>query len=168
MLSTPSAAIGLVVGGGFALLGLWMVRTIRSAKTAFIALGSQGINWPLNGDRLLGWNEISAVGISVVWSQAPASNALGSAIVHGTTRNIITRIRIAGLVPGLPHRPDLAAWHSIDEPEPYTHKVVLPQAMRRDLTNLPVKDLVAAALERYAGPKYTGVEERRTFTRRYN
>ncbi|MCL2466200.1 MAG: hypothetical protein FWF21_02910 [Micrococcales bacterium] len=132
----------LLIGGMFLLLGLLFLGGTVAVRSRFIAIGSEGINWHVRNDRWIGWNEISAVGIT--WVTAPR----GGPFVW---------IRIAGSVPGLPQRPDLDRLRIRDEPPPYTHRI---QAPRPFLLSSPTTDLTAAALQRYAGPRYTGVERR--------
>jgi len=142
--------IGVLVGGMFTLLGLYFLRGIILGWSTFLAIGSQGINWHVHEDRWIGWDEISEVGISLI------SSAKGGSVV---------RIRIAGTVPGLPHRPDLDRWRTRDEPEPYTHKILPPRPI---LASNPNVNRSAEALQQYAGPRYTGIAERTTAVRRYN
>jgi len=141
---TIALIIGPFVGAMFLAVGLFIFYGIIRGWSTFLAIGSRGINWHVREDRWISWHEIDAVGISVIRS------------AKGTS---VTRIRIAGTVPGLPHRPDLDRWRTNDEPEPYTHKVMPPGGD---------PSLAAAALERYAGPRYTGIDERHTLVRRYS
>jgi len=140
---------GLLVGGMFLAIGLFILNGSVRGWSTFLAIGSRGINWHVGEDRWIEWHEIDEVGISVI---------------QGAKGGKVVRIRIAGTVPGLPQRPDLDRWRTNDEPEPYTHKVLPPAA----ILSGPDGSLVAAALERYAGRRYTGIDERRTFTRRYS
>ena len=146
--------MGLLIGAMFLAIGVFILSSFR-VRSAFIAIGTQGINWHLNGDRWLSWNEISAVGISILYASS------------GKKTQFVSRIRIAGTLPELTHRPDLASWRTYDEPEPYTHKVVFPHVLMASMNNLPSVDLAAVALEKYAGDKYTGLDYRKTIVGRY-
>jgi len=146
---TGAFVMGLVVGGMFLLIGLFVFYVVIHGWSTFVAIGSQGINWHERKDRWISWHEIDEVGISVI---------------HSAKGRSVTWIRIAGTVPGLPHRPDLDRWRTDDEPEPYTHKIMPP------VPPYPTAEesLVAAALRRYAGPRYTGIDERSTVVHRHS
>jgi hypothetical protein len=169
---TTTRIIAGCFGGALLLLWLWLVFASLRTRSAFVAIGSQGINRHVNGDTWLSWNEIGAVGISVLYSEPPvkkASAALAESVLPAAGTKIAARVRIAGATPEhLSHRPELDSWRTSDEPEPYTHKVILPTAPTESLDNLSSVSLMHAALTRYAGDRYTGVEYRKTIVGRYS
>jgi hypothetical protein len=150
--------------GGFLLL-LWalLLGKTLSPRKSFVAIGPMGINRHLNDDQWIRWDEIGAVGISVLYTKVPAPNA-GAALIRAilpfTRMDIVVRLRIAGVEPGLPSRPDLRKWLAYDEPAPYTHKVFLPCSPSETLKRLRSVELAHEALSRYAGSLYTGVDYR--------
>ncbi|MCL1919014.1 MAG: hypothetical protein FWG14_11965 [Peptococcaceae bacterium] len=166
--ATEIRVIAGCIGGAFFLLWVWVLIKYLSVRSAFIAIGPMGINCHLNDDRWIRWEEIGSVGISVLYARPPI-RSVGAAIAEEATGgNIVVRIRIAGVVPGLPNRPDLNKWRTHDEPAPYTHKVKLPRLPLEKLENLSCVKQAHAALAYYAGSRYTGVEYRRTYRTRYS
>jgi len=163
--------IGACIGGAFFFLWVFLLIRSLSIRSSFVAIGSMGINRHHNGDQWIRWEEIGAVGISVLYAQAPikkASHALAEAILPLVGTKIVIRLRIAGSTPGLPHRPDLKEWRTHDEPSPYTHKVLLPRSPMETLEHLSSVEQAHAALIRYAGVRYTGVDYRKTIIGRYS
>ncbi|MDR2721760.1 MAG: hypothetical protein LBB35_02695 [Coriobacteriaceae bacterium] len=169
---TTARIVGGCFGGALLLLWIWLALASLRTRSAFVAIGSQGINRHINGDTWLSWNEIGSVGISVLYSQAPTTSdsaALVESVLPSAGIKIAARIRIAGATSDhLFHRPELDKWRTNDEPEPYTHKVVLPTPPTEALENLTSVSLAHAALTRYAGSRYTGVEYRKTVVGRYS
>jgi hypothetical protein len=170
--NTPEARVfGIIFGALFLLIWAWVFSRFVRTRSAFVAIGPMGINRHINSDQWIRWDEISAVGISVLYTHAPrtpnAGQALARAILPSAGTNITVRLRIAGIVPGLPSRPDLSQWLTRDEPAPYTHKVLLPRSMNETLERLGSVELAHAGLSRYAGSLYTGVDYRETAVGRY-
>jgi hypothetical protein len=158
-----------IIGTVFLLLWALLFITFVRVRSAFVAIGPMGINRHINSDQWIHWDEISSVGISVLHA-SPLVRNVGSTIAKSVMpgANVVIRLRIAGSEPGLPHRPDLSMWRTADEPEPYTHKVVLPKSTAVKFERQPSVEQAHEALVRFAGARYTGVEYRQTFTRRYS
>ncbi|MCL2466490.1 MAG: hypothetical protein FWF21_04390 [Micrococcales bacterium] len=185
-LGGADAEVGVLVGAGVAavvglalLAAAWYILP-RALRPAFLSIGSRGIDYHAYKKHFVRWDEIAAVGIGGhILTPSGSSLTLGTKEdwLAGRGEAVATesvsqwmsappvwtvnhaRIRIAGTVPGLPRRRDLARWRRTTfEPEPYTHVFPLPVRVQlpESLPDIPV-EVAAAALEKYAGPRYTGI-----------
>jgi len=144
------AFLGVVITAALWFFGITMMVKATKLGSGSVNVGSQGISVRQGGDQWIGWDEIAAIGVSVRYL-----NRGGFVPVR---RGVIIRLRIAGRVPGLPSRPDLANWRVNDESVPYTHRIVLRPYMTVTSNSHLVVDQAAAALHQYAGSLYTGVD----------
>ncbi len=156
------------IGGGGGLAVRLVITLFLTAATvgpfvmllrswgSYVAVGSQGI-WrhTPHRDQGISWREVGLVGISM----------LSTTTRTGT--KTLARIRIAPSVPGLPTRPDLARWRTGDEPEPYTLKLPIPFGGISAAGTARI-EMVAAALVTYGGGRFSGVDHREPFVRRYS
>jgi len=171
---------GVAGVGGVALVAFAGYVLPRVIRPLFLSIGSQGIDYHANKKLLIRWDEIASVGIGgrilipsgsdltlgtkEDWLAGRGEAAAAESVSQWMSAPPVwtadhARIRIAGTVPGLPHRRDLAVWRRTTlEPEPYTHIFPLPLRVQlpETLPDVPV-EVAAAALEKYAGPRYTGV-----------
>jgi hypothetical protein len=164
----------LCAGGIFLALGLFFLSRLPKVKKAYTAIGSQGITLNRAGKEVsIPWDAVVAVGVSVIHQKAAPvqslSSAAASAIASGTAlANPMVRLRFCFADGFLAANPLVARLvpEPGDEPAPFTNVAPLAQHPLTSTAEVWGVDTLAAALARYAGPRFTGVEQREALIRR--
>lgn len=149
---TAAVAVAASIGGLLVLFGFLCLYGAYRGVGVRLVIDAEGIaregrsrTWRIP------WDDLDAVGVSVLrWAPPRATNSVGRGERMG--RIVLAPTRDLG---------DLYGVRRGDEPEPWTHYVTLGANA----------DWVAAAergLERFAGERYRGAQERDVLRRRYS
>jgi hypothetical protein len=164
----------LIAGVAFLGLGLLILSRLPKVKKAFTAIGSQGITVNRAGREVsIPWDAVVHVGVSVIHQKAAPVQSLSSAAASAITSNTslahpMVRLRFCFAEGYLAANPAVARLVPApgDEPAPFTNVVPLAQHPLTSTAEVWGVDRLAAALAQYAGPRFTGVDQRESFIRR--
>ncbi|MDR1825993.1 MAG: hypothetical protein LBR27_11840 [Bifidobacteriaceae bacterium] len=155
--------LGLLVVG----IGVAAFKGSGQSKDAYLEIGPDGIVIHRGTTARLAWPEIQEVGLSLVYRREVAEPEQ-LLLPKELTTKVSSYLRLAPVVPGFAGRTDLAPLRpakapGVDaEPPPFTHRFLLHGFPWGPKRHAPVIDLLDAALRRFAGPRYTGVQWRRS------
>jgi len=128
-----------------------LVPVVLLATRRTVGIGSSGVTWRPWTTKPIAWAELTAVGIRVVHRDNDSYWSSASPVVSA-------EIRLAGTVPGLPGRLELAHRRNLDETHPFTHTIPLLVPAPATPKRLALISRADAALQRYAGGRYVPIE----------